>query len=375
MALPKQGKWRLQLSKYPSNAGVGDLEIDFEKLTGSLNVTGQGSSPLTNVTITTPTRFTAEYHAGRFQGKIEGEISGDTLNLKFLGTQNPFGGQNGSNADITGVAIKLSDPRSAPTGKSMRMVIVDSGSPVQAGFLEWLKGFDGALLAAQMDTRSEWVSSVSEMAARIYLRTGTRKLTELFIYGHGAPGFQSIGAGMGGVDASGMHSIALDPDTGHLNAKTAMYLRGMRSYLLPWAVVTLGGCQVAGMTDIVVGQRSAQEILQEAKRLGIPPSRVDPGGEKVPGTRLLQEVSEALGGVWVQAGDANQKYLIPGMAGKVYRCNSNSCINMGAGWWSVPDASQWPAPDPPPSPKGFAIKGPGGMEGFHPAGAGGWIPK
>ena len=98
------------------------------------------------------------------------------------------------------------------------------------------------------------------------------------------------------------------------------------------------------MTTILEGQKSAAEMLKEAKRLKVPASRIDPGGTPVPGTRLLQEVSEALGGVWVQASDTKQRYFIPGMNGTVYRCNPRKVINLGSGWWSVPDATQWPEP-------------------------------
>ena len=230
----------------------------------------------------------------------------------------------------------------ADAAPQFRMVIVDRGAPADAGFGKWLKSLDTALLGAQLSMSSDWVSGVSEMSSRLYVRTRKDKLTELFIFGHATPGFQSLGAGNGGVDASGLHSVALDPQTGHLHATTAMYLRGMRSYFHPSAVVTLGGCQVAGMTDIVEGEKSTEEILAEARRLGVPVSRIDRAGKKIPGTRLLQEVSEALGGIWVQGADANQRYLIPGMAGHVYRCNPQQCIDMGTGWWSVPGATDKP---------------------------------
>jgi hypothetical protein len=220
-------------------------------------------------------------------------------------------------------AVNIEQPASY---QPVRMVIVDRGAPKDAGFLEWLWNLDTALLGAQLDPRSDWVSSVSEMSTRVYFTCADdRKLTELFIFGHGVPGFQSIGAGPGGVDASGLHSIALDPGTGHLHATTAMYLRGMRQYLAPDAVVTLGGCHVAGITDIVEGEKSIEEIRQESKRLGVPMAHVDRGGRHVRGTRLLMEVSEALGGVWVLGSDENQRYLLPGLQGRVYWCKPNLC--------------------------------------------------
>jgi hypothetical protein len=105
----------------------------------------------------------------------------------------------------------------------------------------------------------------------------------------------------------------------------------------PGAVVTLGGCQVAAMTSITVDVPLAQ-LREDAKAAGVPISKwnIDERYPKVPGTRLLKDVSEAIGGVPVQAGTEDQRYLIPGMSGNVWRCWPDHAKNMGSGWWTVP---------------------------------------
>lgn len=183
---------------------------------------------------------------------------------------------------------------------------------------------------------SEWVTSVPQLCTRIGWRRGDKLISHLYIQGHGVPGFQSVGQGVDGVDGSGLVSIGLDSNTGEIHDVTARYLRGLRGYFAADAIVTLGGCQVAAMTTIPV-QVSLAQKRADAQAAGVPLAKwTDDHYGKVPGTRLLKGVSEALGGVAVQAATDNQRYLIPGMSGTVWRCSPDACKNLGSGWWSVP---------------------------------------
>jgi hypothetical protein len=196
--------------------------------------------------------------------------------------------------------------------------------------------FDMANFSPKFFSFSEWVTSIPQLCTRLSWRRGGKLISQLYIQGHGVPGFQSVGQGVDGVDSSGLLSIGLDPNTRELHEKTAMYLRGIRGFFAPGAVVTLGGCQVAAMTDIPV-EVTLEQRQQDARAAGVPVTKWgDDRYLRVPGTRLLKGVSTALGGVEVQAGTDNQRYLVPGMSGTVWRCTPESCRNLGSGWWSVP---------------------------------------
>lgn len=197
--------------------------------------------------------------------------------------------------------------------------------------------FDMTNFGPKFFTFSEWVTSVPQLCTRLGWRRAGKPISALYIQGHGVPGFQSVGQGVDGVDASGTLSIGLDPGTRHLHEKTAALLRGLRGAFAPGAIVTLGGCQVAAMTSITVDV-PLEQVRADAKAAGVPLAKwnVDERYPKVPGTRLLKDVSEALGGVAVQAGTENQRYLVPGMSGTVWRCTPAGCSNLGSGWWSVP---------------------------------------
>jgi hypothetical protein len=309
MVLPRKGKWQLKLVRFPSNGSVRFVEVDFGASTGTLQQGGQ-SCALTAITQVSATRFTASYNTGRFQGSLDGEIRNDgSPDVKFRGNQS---------GDCTGIPVDLTDPRSAPANSGTTSLLMVE------------EGIDTALIGAQLSLSSDWVTSLPQMITRIHWRRAGKKVTHLFIFSHG-------------VDAGGLHSIALD-NTGHLNPAT----------------------------EFDANPKTMQQISEESKRTGVPMSKIAPSdGTKVPGTLLLQEVSEALGGVWGTSRRQQQRYLVPGMSGNVYRCNAHMCINMGSGWWSVPDTTSWP----PPPLLGFETRGPGGMQGWHPAGAGSWIPK
>jgi len=197
--------------------------------------------------------------------------------------------------------------------------------------------FDMANFAAKFFTDSEWVTSVPQLCRRLTWMRGGKLISNLFIQGHGVPGFQSVGAGSGGVDDTGLVSIGLT-DKGELHATTAAHLRSLRGFFAPGAIVTLGGCQVAAMTNIPAADVSREQLKQDAKAAGMTLQQWtnEYRYAKVPGTRLLKGVSDALGGVPVQAGTDNQTYLIPGMSGTVWRCTPESRRNMGSNWWNVP---------------------------------------
>jgi len=157
----------------------------------------------------------------------------------------------------------------------------------------------------------------------------------LFIQGHGEPGCQSVGAGAHAEDPDGLYSLSITEE-GKLHPGTERILRGMSGCFNPNAVITLGGCQVAGVTDYQVDwdQEGMKQNLAYAKQMGVPVANLK--HQKILGTRLLKEISRVLGGVKVQAGTDVQRYLIPGMAGTVWRCGPEFCVNMGSNWWTVP---------------------------------------
>ncbi len=145
------------------------------------------------------------------------------------------------------------------------------------------------------------VVSVSDMVNKIETRLGRgRKIQNLFIGGHGAPGYQSVGAGSG-WDTTGAFSLQVDSSNGLLLGTAEAQMNRLGRNFAPNAIVTLGGCQVGRDTI------------------------------------LLKAVSKSLGSVPVQAGTANQRPLVPGMEGAVIRCTSTStCTNMGTSYWASP---------------------------------------
>lgn len=145
-------------------------------------------------------------------------------------------------------------------------------------------------------------TSVDDMVTKILGRLASDQvIANLFIGGHGAPGYQSVGAGTG-WDTSGARSLQCDPtDTTRLRGTAHGDMRRISSRFTSDAIVTLGGCKV-GQDDT-----------------------------------LLQAVSGVLGGIAVQAGKDNQRPLFPGMEGDVVRCTGTGCTNLGGGsWWSSP---------------------------------------
>jgi hypothetical protein len=148
------------------------------------------------------------------------------------------------------------------------------------------------------------VVSVADMAKKVLelvTRSG-RKIENLFIGGHGHPGFQGLGCGSGG-DSTGAKSLQVDSGTGALLGTAGVELGRIRPYFNNTAIVTLGGCQVAAGSE---------------------------------GQALLKAVSTALGGIRVQAGTADQRPFLPGMEGSVVRCTPDNCQTLSGGWWGTP---------------------------------------
>jgi hypothetical protein len=128
-----------------------------------------------------------------------------------------------------------------------------------------------------------------------------KKIDEMFIIGHGAPGWQGVGAGKGETaDPNGEKSLEVDDATGKLKGAAETQLNRLKGHFAPGAVVTLGGCEVAKGTE---------------------------------GQKLLRAVSKALGGVPVQGGDVAQHSISPGSEGNVIRCNDATCWVQSAAWW------------------------------------------
>jgi LysM repeat protein len=166
---------------------------------------------------------------------------------------------------------------------------------------------DGAVVEGMLTKGSVAVTSVDDMVQKLRKDLAKRpgsKIKSLYILGHGRPGSQGLGSGRKG-DATGKKSLKLSKDQKGLRGGAEKSLRLLATSFAPGAVVTLAGCRT--------------------------------GKDKV-GQKLLLEVSKALGGVWVQAGQAYQlAMLVPGMEGTVVRCNQSSCyIVQDKPLWEVP---------------------------------------
>lgn len=145
------------------------------------------------------------------------------------------------------------------------------------------------------------VVSVADMVTKVNARLGSRKIRNLFIGGHGAPGYQSIGSGST-WDTSGDRSLQLGSDGELLGgAKTTIPL--LASKFITGAICTLGGCQT---------------------------------GQGTAGEALLQKLSSVLGGISVQAGDVNQRPFVPGMEGQVIRYTGARREVLTGGWLGSP---------------------------------------
>jgi hypothetical protein len=145
------------------------------------------------------------------------------------------------------------------------------------------------------------VISVQDMVDKVLARIGDNPIRSLFVGGHGAPGYQSIGAGPN-WDTTGDKSLQINSATGHLLGNSEHHLMRLQRKFTSNGVVTLGGCKT---------------------------------GQGAAGETLLKELSRILG-VPVEAGTANQRPFVPGMEGSVTRCNASSCQSLESTWWGSP---------------------------------------
>jgi hypothetical protein len=153
--------------------------------------------------------------------------------------------------------------------------------------------FDYRFLNRIGNGENVWVSSVMDMINNVQYIANSRgvKIANLYINGHGAPGWQAVGAGTGSDD-SGQYSLQVD-EYGQLKGVAAScILPTISSYLTDDAMVTLSGCNVACEAD---------------------------------GKALLRAMAAALG-VWVQAADATQYAWIPGWEGHVWKASPSGDI-------------------------------------------------
>jgi hypothetical protein len=159
-------------------------------------------------------------------------------------------------------------------------IVAVENTPSDNGFDWW----EGAFHIGELD-----VISVNDMVTKVIARAGGRQIRGLTIIGHGAPGFQSVGAGQG-ADTGG-RSLNIDPATNLLRGDGERELSRLSGRFAPGAVITLGGCRVA---------------------------------EGAVGRALLQRISTLLGNVIVEGAEVIQNPL-PGMEGTVIRCRGNAC--------------------------------------------------
>lgn len=170
--------------------------------------------------------------------------------------------------------------------------VIDGGQGLLDNPVDWI---DSLLTIGDVT-----VTSVEDMVKKVEGKLGKSAIQNLFIGGHGAPGYQSVGAGTS-RDRTGSKSLQVDPGTGRLKGAADQLLRRLAGRFAKDALVTLGGCQV--------------------------------GKDK----KLLEAVSAAFSNVAVQAGSDNQRPLVPGMEGNVVRCKGTACSNLGGGsWWASP---------------------------------------
>jgi hypothetical protein len=140
------------------------------------------------------------------------------------------------------------------------------------------------------------------MVDKVLARIDTNKIANMFIAGHGAPGYQSVGSGAN-WETTGTKSLQVDSSTGLLMGSAGKSLNRLIDKFTSDAIVTLGGGRVAG----------------------------SPGGPP-----MLQAVSRAIGGIPVQGGVDTQRPLVPGMEGHIIRCTPTTVTDVGTSWWGSP---------------------------------------
>jgi len=86
--LPGHGKWQLSNPWFDDNPPFGILEIDFDNLTGTTRY-WMTTTPLQNIRVIAPGKFTTRYQIGVDHGWITGVYHNDqSITLEFVGTVN-----------------------------------------------------------------------------------------------------------------------------------------------------------------------------------------------------------------------------------------------------------------------------------------------
>jgi hypothetical protein len=177
---------------------------------------------------------------------------------------------------------------------------------------------------SEMQTIS--VKDMVDQIARALRSDPGKKIKYMVIIGHGAPGLQRVGPG----PRDGKHHLVLQeqvdftaPAKGQeqkLAGGAETELRRLSGGFHPNAVITLGGCTVAGTSN---------------ESWGV-----------VDGKNLLKGVSKALGNVYVQAGDTFQYDKQSGIEGTCIRARGDSCwVVTGTGFWGPGDDAEFSAAD------------------------------
>lgn len=133
------------------------------------------------------------------------------------------------------------------------------------------------------------VGSVEEMVNKLIAEAGSEQIESLLIIGHGYPGAQGVGCARKVSDNTGDKSLKFDlGEDGYrqLLGSAKKHLRRLRGKFTHNAVIALGGCKVAKDEE---------------------------------GRKLLSLISYETN-TFVEAGDENQKPLVPGWEGNVIRC-------------------------------------------------------
>lgn len=150
------------------------------------------------------------------------------------------------------------------------------------------------------------VNSVQDMVHKVIRRVGRDVLANLYIAGHGFPGYQSVGfsdpQNPDRSDLSGAYSIYFDEGVRQLYGDADRHLVLLRPLFRRSSIVTLGACNVA-----------AESI----------------------GRQLLSHLSRLWGGISVQ-GSTEMQDALPGMEGDVIRCGPSRCQTFSSTYWGSP---------------------------------------
>lgn len=144
------------------------------------------------------------------------------------------------------------------------------------------------------------VESVSDMVNKVIRRLCGRLIKNLYIIGHGSPGYQSVGNGLNGIILTNGKGFALRTDIPVLHGEDVeSALKRLGTYFALDGKLILGGCRVA------YGDR---------------------------GKDLLRRISTLMNNITVEASETYQ-FPPPGMEGIVVRCVGETVCTVNA--WGV----------------------------------------